>query len=59
MIPRPWQAEAAARAWWCVEYDDHIRAGFSDADSRLRCWDLARATDDPYKLQVAETRRNQ
>lgn len=58
-LPPSWQGETQARAWWRATYDDHLRAGFSEADSRLRCWELARATRDPHKLRVAGTRRNQ
>ena len=59
MIPRAWQTEEQARIWWRVEYDRHVDAGFSDADSRLRCWEIARATTDPHKRALAARRRNQ
>ena len=59
MIPRAWQSEEQARIWWRVEYDRHVAAGFSDADSRLRCWEIARATNDPHKRALAARRRTQ
>ena len=58
-IPLALRAAEQARLWWHAVYDEHVAAGFSDADSRLRCWDVARATDDDDKRRIAAERRHQ